>query len=62
MLAEEQDLRIFGDGVRLADAKGLNDATDQLIQEAERQGVAGWPSRSWLVKLTIAFLDSTLLQ
>jgi hypothetical protein len=42
----DQDVRILGDGVHVVNAKELNDATEQSMEEAERHGVAGWPSRS----------------
>ena len=57
LVAEHQDLRILGDGVHPVDAQELDDATDQAVEEAERHGVAGSPSRSCLVKPTIGLLD-----
>jgi hypothetical protein len=39
------------------DAKELDHATDQAIEEAEGHGPAGSPPRSWLVKPRIRLLD-----
>jgi hypothetical protein len=57
LLTKHEDLRILGDGVHVVDTNEVDDATDQVIQEAERHGVAGSPFRSCLVKLTIGLLD-----
>ena len=51
LVAEHQDLGIFGDGVHPVDPHELDDATDQAVEEAERHGPAASPRRSWLVKL-----------
>jgi hypothetical protein len=48
-LAEDQDLRVLGDGVHVVDVQELDDATDEAV-EAERHGVAASPFQSWLVK------------
>ena len=57
LLAEQVDPGVLGEGVHVVDAQDLDNATDHTVEEAERPGVAGWPFRSWLVKLRNELLD-----
>jgi hypothetical protein len=57
LVAEDQDLRVLGDGVHPMDAGQPHDAADQSVEEAERHGRLPSPSEFCLVKLTIEFVD-----
>jgi hypothetical protein len=55
--SEHEDFGVLGEGAHVVDAQDLDNATDHTVEEAERPGVAGWPFRSWLVKLRNELLD-----
>jgi hypothetical protein len=57
LVAKHEDLRILGDVVHAMEAHELDDTPDQAEEEAERNGAAGLPSKSSLVKLGIGLLD-----
>jgi len=57
LLAEDQGLRVLGDGVHVLDVQEFDGATDQKVEEAECRIVLGTPSRACLVKLRIGLLE-----
>ena len=57
LLAQYQDLGVLGDAVHVGGRQGLDDATDQAMEEAERHRSPGSLFGFWLVKPAIALLD-----
>ena len=61
LMTEHQDLRVFGDGVHAMERRGLDDAAEQTVEEAEHHGRAGSSLGSCLIKATIALFASGAL-
>jgi hypothetical protein len=57
LVAKHEDLGVLGGAVHAMDPKQFGHAADQAVQEAERHGPGASPSRSWLVKPKIGWLD-----
>ena len=53
LVAEHQDLCVLGGVVHTEDPEQIDDAVDQAVQEAERDGRRAALSLPWLVNFTI---------